>query len=262
MIKLPKTIQPATSIGLRKLLLFGHAKLGKTELLSKLPNCLLIDLESGSHAYPGMTINVKKIAQETGKSVLEVLREVAVSIEEENKKNGSPIYDFIAIDTLTALEDYAVELATIMYKTTTIGKNYKGSNVVTDLDKGLGYSFLREAFKKIYTSFEMLPKECLILVGHVKNSSVLKEGKDLSARDLNLVGKNKILVAQDVDAIGYMYREQNSKVNYISFETSETDLATGSRAKHLSNRKIKISEMGEDNNLVTYWEEIFPYLKK
>lgn len=261
MIKLPFSVEAPTETGLRKLLIFGHAKLGKTHLITQLPNCLVLDLESGSRAYPGMKIDVKAIAQKENKSVLSVLREIADQITEENKKKGEPVYDYICIDTVTALEEYAIELATEMYKSTTIGKNYKGNNVVTDLERGLGYGFLRNAFKKLYEAFEMLPKECLILIGHVKSSSILKMGKDLSARDLNLTGKNKLLVSADVDAIGFMYRDETQTKNILSFKKTENDLATGSRVQHLSNREITISELQEDGSLVTHWEDVFPNLK-
>lgn len=118
-----------------RLLLFGHTKVGKTTLLSSLPNCLLIDLEGGSNFVTAMKIDVNKIAKKENKLPITVLKEISEAIKKSPKK-----YDYIAIDTATALEEIATDLATIMYKNSPLGKSYIGNNVVTDLPKGAGYN--------------------------------------------------------------------------------------------------------------------------
>lgn len=66
----------------------------------------------------------------------------------------------------------------------------------------------------------------------------------------------KTLVCADMDAIGYMYRHKDGDKNILSFKSSEQDLATGSRSKHLRNEEFVISEL-RDDTLVTYWDNIF-----
>jgi hypothetical protein len=250
----PKVEEP------RKMFLFAQSKTGKTSALSQLPNSLLIDLEDGADFYECASINVKRIAKQEGKNMLDVLAEVKTSIVEANQKKGSPVYDFVIIDTTSVLEQIANEFGTSLYKKSAIGKNFFGSDVVTELPQGSGYNWQRMAFDKLYKGFEALAGKCLILSGHVKTSSINKEGKDLAARDIQLTGKLKQMVCSDSDAIGYLYRDKDTDVNIISFKTSEQDLATGSRLPYLSGKDIKLSEI-KDGKLVTYWEEIFPSLK-
>lgn len=52
------------------------------------------------------------------------------------------------------------------------------------------YDQLRRAFVDIYKWYQGTANKCLILLGHVKTSSINKEGKDLNARDLQLTGIN------------------------------------------------------------------------
>jgi len=258
MINLPTSVIPASTENPRRLVLISHTKVGKTTLVAGLPNCLIIDLEDGSEFINGIKINVKKEALKKGVSVLEYLKELSGSLAEAYKTN-SHIYDYIVIDTATALEDTAVELAGILYKKTAIGKNFTGTNVVTELSQGAGYNFLREAFDKLYNLFSPYAKECFIVLGHVKLSSINKDGKDLNARDLQLTGKIKQMVCQGADAIGYCYRNKdNFNQVWISFKTKEDDLATGARSPHLRNQEFVLSEYNPDSKEFTYyWNKIF-----
>lgn len=258
MITLPKpnqTIKSNTQ-NPRKLFIFGPPKTGKTELCTHLPNHLLIDLEDGSEYVSGTKINVVKEAKEAGVGVLDILKQITDSIAEENRKNGGPIYDYGILDTSTALEEQAKELALMMYKSTNIGRSFKGTDIY-NLPQGAGYGWTREAFQKIYSSFEGLFAKSLILLGHVKSASIVKDGKDLSARDINLTGKLKTIVAADCDAIGYLYRNKGTNENILSFKTNEQDLATGSRSPHLRGNEFLISELQDDDTLITHWDKIF-----
>ena len=42
------------------------------------------------------------------------------------------------MDTATALEDLATQLATILYRASPTGKNFTGTNVITELPNGAG----------------------------------------------------------------------------------------------------------------------------
>ncbi len=135
-----------------------------------------------------------------------------------------------------------------------MGKTYTGN--ILSLPNGAGYGYLREAFETVYNSFHGLSK-CLILSGHIKKSSITKEGKELGAKDLDLTGKLKQITCSDADAIGYLYRKENN-VNILSFKTSEVDLATGARPKHLRQQEIQISEFDPKTEVITaHWDRIF-----
>lgn len=49
MIELPNQKSKVDRVNPKKLILFSKPKVGKTEALSKLENCLLIDLEGGAN---------------------------------------------------------------------------------------------------------------------------------------------------------------------------------------------------------------------
>lgn len=188
----------------RKLLIYAFPKCGKTTAFAGLPNNLIIDIEDGSGYIDGMVINVLAEASkilnipsgqvmrhpEGYSTILTVLRDVITSIKAANEKKGSPVYDHITLDSLSGLIPIATYLASEMYKKTVIGKNYTGNDVVMDLPQGGGYQHLWSAFDAIMGSFEGVSKEGLHFICHVKDSSVLKDGKDLTARDLMLPGEH------------------------------------------------------------------------
>jgi len=239
-----------------KLFIFSHPKVGKTSLVAGLPNHLLIDVEGGSKFVSGTKINVTEMAEKENISLLKALKEVANSIREANKEAGKKIYDYGIIDTATKLEEVAKDLAGILYKTTPMGKSWNGSDITT-LPNGAGYNWLRLAYQRIYQDFEGLFNKCFIMLGHVKNASINKDGKDLAAKDINLTGKLKTIVAADADAIGFLYRKKGEPINILSFKTSENDLATGARPPHLRGKEFEISKLVDDNIVETYWEQIF-----
>lgn len=121
------------------------------------------------------------------------------------------------------------------------------------------YSWLREAFVEIYKLFDGLAKKGLILLGHVKQASINKAGKELGAKDIALTGKLKLIVSADCDAIGYLYRsKENMNEVWVSFVTNELDLATGARPAHLRNQEFMISKFNEETGKFEYhWNKIF-----
>lgn len=248
---LPTKIVPASTKSPRKLFIFSAPKVGKTSLLVQLPNALLLDFEDGSEFVEGFKINMIQKSIEENKPLLTIIKEVAGELQQSSHK-----YDYIILDTATALEDVARDLALILYKATPMGKSYTGANVL-DLPNGGGYMYLREAFEKLYALFKPHAKKCLILAGHIKKASILKDGKELQARDVDLTGKLKQIVCSEADAIGFLYRKKDSNENVLSFKTSEQDLATGARPVHLRGQEIVISELKENNVLVTHWDKIF-----
>ena len=131
-MELPKTIIKATQKSPRRLFVFSFPKIGKTSMFAQLRNSLLIDLEDGSGFVDAAKVNVRQIAIEEKKSVLKVLKEIS---EELAKRNH--VYDYIILDTATALQDMASELAVILYKKSPMGANFAGNDVLT-LANGAG----------------------------------------------------------------------------------------------------------------------------
>jgi hypothetical protein len=96
--------------------------------------------------------------------------------------------------------------------------------------------------------------DTLIILGHLKSKFVEKEGKEMEARGLDLTGKLSAILCSQVDAIGYMYREDNKTI--INFQPSES-LIVGSRPEHLKNQKITVIESDESGKLTIDWSKIF-----
>ena len=94
----------------------------------------------------------------------------------------------------------------------------------------------------------------VILVGHVKDTVLEKNGSEFNALDLDLTGKLKRITTSQSDAIGYLYRKGNK--NVLTFKTTD-DVSCGARPDHLRNQEIVLSELTEDNQIKINWSQIY-----
>lgn len=115
------------------------------------------------------------------------------------------------------------------------------------------YQYTREAMQIILNEIEPLC-DTLIILGHIKAKFVEKEGKEMESRGLDLTGKLASILCSQVDAIGYIYRDDNkTKVNFAPSES----LVVGSRPDHLKNKIITLIESDDNGNLKIDWSQIF-----
>lgn len=113
---------------------------------------------------------------------------------------------------------------------TPMGSTYTGTNVLT-LPNGAGYLYLRLAFEKWLNYIETLADN-IIYVAHLKDKLISnKKGEEVSAKDIDLIGKGKSILCSKADAIGYMYRNKEGGLS-ISF-ISDDQVVCGSRCEHL-----------------------------
>lgn len=252
-IKLPMQKVKATTKSPKNLIIFSKPKVGKSSLLAELDNCLLIDLESGSDYLDAMKVKASSV---------EEIKEIGKQIKEANNP-----YDYIALDTITALEEICIPYAEVLYAKKPMGKSWfkrkaDGSLAqdsgkvqygnILNLPNGAGYSYLREAMTKVIEYVKTLAPR-IILIGHIKDVLLEKAGADFTSSDLDLTGKMKRIVTSQSDAIGYLHRKSNK--NYLSFATSDS-ISCGARPEHLRNKEIVISEM-TDEGLKTFWNEVY-----
>jgi hypothetical protein len=242
-IKLPTSKVPATSKSPKNLVIFSKPKAGKTTVLSQLENCLILDLESGSDYVDAIKMKATS---------LDEIKAIGKAI----KDAGNP-YDYVAIDTITALEDMCLPYAEELYTRTPMGKGWPTEGKakygsILNLPNGAGYPWLREAFVKVIDYIKTWAPRT-ILVGHVKDTLLEKNGSNFNSLDLALTGKLKLITTSNSDAIGYLFR-RGSK-NILSFKTTD-EISCGARPEHLRNQEIEISEL-VDNEVVVNWDKVF-----
>jgi len=241
---LPTTKVPATSTNPQYLILYGLPKAGKTSALAQLENNLIIDLEGGSKFIDALAIQARTISD---------LGEIAQAIRAKNAEVGHNFYKRITIDNATRLEDICMSYACTLYRKTELGKNWKGDDITT-LARGAGYKYLRDAVKKVIDMFKDLCDE-FILVGHVKDSITEKDGQEVNAKEIDLVGKLGKIVCGMADAVGYVYRKDNE--THISFKSGGDGTVMEARARHIAGKDIIIATGNEDGTITTYWDRVY-----
>jgi hypothetical protein len=243
MIVLPKEKVKAKVENPRFLIIFGKPKAGKTTLASKLDNNLIIDLEGGSEFLEALAVQARSVKD---------LGEIANAIREEIKSTGKKPYKYITLDNASRLEEICLSYAATLYRQTPIGKNYQGNDVRT-LPNGSGYMYLQQAVRKVIDMFRDLCDN-FILIGHLKDKMINKEGEELSEMSLDLVGKLANIICGEADAVGYVYRKKNE--THISFEGGDNSVREA-RAPHLRGKNIVIAESDDNNNIKVYWDKIY-----
>ena len=256
-IILPLQKVKALTASPKNLIIYSAPKVGKTELVAGLPNNLILDMEEGSDYVDALKIKVKTVQD---------IKTVGVKIKEANYP-----YDYVTIDTVTALETICIPYAEILYARTSMGKNWfkkdpkdntklaidSGKIVYGDIinmPNGGGYKYLRQAYSNIVEHIKTFAPR-LIQLGHVKDVQREKNGVTVESADLDLTGKIKRMNTSQSDAIGYLYRAKNGKENLLSFKT-KGNLSCGARPTHLSTQEFVISEI-TDKGLKTNWKKIY-----
>jgi len=228
------------------MILFGKEKCGKTTMISELENCLIIDTEQGSKKVKALAKIVPQDRGPVGK--MQWLKKLGQKMVEEGKK-----FDYVAIDTLTEVNDWAEWSGTWRYMNTVQGKSFnrvkdkngnpiKGGEFldpqsddyesVHTLPDGNGYRWSRNELLDIFYLFQKVAKKCVIFVCHIEDKFL--PNKDTTdgvvPKQLALTGKLREMLPRKVDAIGYIYNEKG--ITKVNFTGSEEKLG-GTRAKHL-----------------------------
>lgn len=241
-VSLPTEKIGPTDTNPKVLLIYGRPKVGKTTLVSKLDNNCILDLENGTRYIDAIKLPINS---------LDDLNKYGKAIKKEQP------YDYLTVDPISQMEDLVKPRAKQLYMETPQGKNFDPEEDILSLPKGAGYKWLREAFMEYMEKLKNLAPY-IILVGHLKTTSMDKDGREVDVKDFDLTGKIKDIVSQHVaDAIGYIYRGENSELN-ISFKAKE-DQTCGARPPHLKGQDFKIADYDpEKNDLVDIrWDKIY-----
>lgn len=242
MINLPTTKQEPIVTNPKFLVIFGKPKTGKSTIASMLSNNLIIDLEHGCDYLSALVINASNVDE---------LSEIASTIAAKNVELGKFAYEYITIDNATRLEEMIMPLALRLYKDTPMGKNFNGD--VRKLPEGAGYLYMREAYFKVIDAFKDLAPH-FILIGHLADKLINKDGKELNEMSLDLTGKAARLVLSRADAVAYIYRKKNQTI--LNFNGGD-DTIVEARQIHLRGKEIIIAESNEDNEISAYWDKVY-----
>jgi len=109
----------------KNLIMFGLPKVGKTTVLAMLPRALHIDLEDGTDYVSGYITKADNYIK---------LFEIAKALKENPGR-----FDFVVLDTITALEDIVLPYANKLYRDTPMGVNFSPEANVLKLPNGAGY---------------------------------------------------------------------------------------------------------------------------
>ena len=206
---LKKEKRKAVSVNPGILLLYGAPKVGKTTMLSKLDDCLVIDTEQGGNMLDGYF--------ETVDSKDELLQFYASAAEGHE-------YKYFALDTIDKLVSWIERDVCREFDIESIN----------DLPFGKGFGLVRE---RVMNNIKKLRSLCdhLIIIGHRKTASPIDNSTAIEPESLDLSGKLKNMVMAQADAIGYMFREEDNLM--VSFQAGKA-LEAGSRCDHLRGKVI------------------------
>ena len=251
-----------------EVLIYSKPKMGKTDLVSRIEDCGIIELEGGANYVNGFVHDVNNLAE---------LDKVLTWLEKENP------YKYVAFDTLTRLEEWCEIEGTLNYMNSTQGKSFnrvtqehidrglapqgklgaqfppgkEGFESVHTLGQGFGYRWSRESYQKWFLRMKAL-KCRKIFLAHIKDKFIeTKNGDQVSGRDIDLTGKLKSITTSFVDTIAYLHRGMDGNT-YLSFKAGEA-VAEGSRSKHLTGQDVMIGEWDKEKRDYSQvnWDKVY-----
>lgn len=246
----------------RMQIIYSVPKAGKTTIISKLPNHLILELEPGGANYiEGRVQEINKVSEFN--EVLKLIKESPIKV-----------CDYLIIDTITRLDEWSEIVGTYNYMKKPQGKKFNrvgevdtGAIIyhndtrfetVHSLGQGFGYQHSRQVMVDWYDTFLELitlgKVQYVVLLAHVKDKLVeSRNGDSVETIDINLTGKVKSIYASKVDAIGHFYREDGK--GYISYN-NEYKVVCGGRCPHLDG-SIVVSEKTADKEVIVDWSKIY-----
>ena len=212
---LKKVKRKAVSQNPKTMLLYGAPKVGKTTALSQLDDCLIIDTEGGANMIEGYVHSVSN-----RKELIELLKQAQEGHD----------YKYVAVDTIDKIATWAEQAVC----------EEESVSAVQDLAFGKGFGLVRE---KVLNTVAILKKifPHVIIIGHRKWARAVVDSKAIvEPESLDLTGKLKNMLMADCDAIGYVYRDEDSSKLMVSFKANDA-LEAGSRSPHLKGKEMEVN---------------------
>ena len=207
-MELPTKVIKSNTVNPSLLTVFGQSKVGKTTMLSKLNNCLIVDTEKGTKYVDALKVSVNSSGE---------LKQIIRALKEDSN------YNYIALDTIDNVVSW-------------FEKDIARENNVESFAKipfGDGYNQVRN---RVMSMISALMECCdhIIIIGHRKKTIIGNDSVEVNVSSLDLSGKLKNYVMAKSDAIGFVYRNEDGNLK-ISFEASD-EIEAGTRLPHLAGK--------------------------
>jgi len=207
-MELPTKVVKSNTVNPSLLTVFGQSKVGKTTMLSKLNNCLIVDTEKGTKYVDALKVSVNSSGE---------LKQIIRALKEDSN------YNYIALDTIDNVVSW-------------FEKDIARENNVESFAKipfGDGYNQVRN---RVMSMISALMECCdhIIIIGHRKKTIIGNDSVEVNVSSLDLSGKLKNYVMAKSDAIGFVYRNEDGNLK-ISFEASD-EIEAGTRLPHLAGK--------------------------
>lgn len=247
-IHIPSTVVPATTTEPQTLVTPGAEKVGKSETIAKLPNSLHIDTQGGTAFISTRRVSVNSLAD---------WKELCAILVPTWTK--AP-WRFLIIDVLNDVETWALEEAEATYRRMPVGRNFGGQSVL-ELDMGLGYGYLRDAFFRLIAPVWGCERWNTIFVVHTRPkflSAVAPINPVLGvvSDELDLTGKVRQMMCRKVDAIGKWLKVADPKQPggklILDFRTTDTGNCA-CRARHLHGKVVAFSDPAKPEEWAAVW---------
>ena len=124
---------------------------------------------------------------------------------------------------------------------------------VRTLPNGSGYTYTRMAVSNAIRMFKPLCNT-LILIAHVKDKLINKDGQDMNEMAIDLAGKLGDILCGEADAIGFTYRTGNKTI--LSFKGGD-NIIREARPLHLRNKEFTVIESDENGEIHVDMSQIF-----
>ena len=265
-VKLPDEISPVRISAPRDLVILSIPKMGKGTILGHFTtkyNAIVLDLEKGGYEY----IPARKLSTYTSHEASRWDSYLNYVNYRNTLLNNKGKYEYLIIDGLTDLDDLSEVGGTLLYMNSVQGKKFNrtesGKDILYDdpkwksvltLGEGYGYKHTRQWFLDQIEFFRQI-SPYRIYAAHVADKYIKDVGKEeVVGSEIAITGKLKTVFASKVTALAKLVAEGNQR--YLNFDVKNDSIVAGSRAPYLKGR-ILISEMSDDDNLSTFWENIY-----
>lgn len=261
------------------LMIVGPPKVGKSTILSMLPEHGIFNIE------PGGTDGYKYLPHAvhmTPKNMADFKTLAAKAYQFSRENEGKKPYKYCVVDNMDVFEQWCEDQATADYmadakgakfnrwsaaelRSNGLGTKFKPGDLkpkkhqqsVLTLANGAGYLWHREAFKKAIVMFSYLAEK-VIYICHPRDKTLNKDGQDVSIRVVNLTGQLGPILAGMCDACCFLRRQGNK----VLADFSPDDFIAGCRIPTLEGKEIVLSEKDkETGNITVNWHTIYPEIE-